>query len=230
MGKEVTTALVLIATGEKYHRFIRPLVGSADTFFVPHTTFLFTDSPEDYGVTQFPHENLGYPLATLKRYHTFLTQRERLSKFDYVFYIDIDALFVSPVGPEIFGSGITATKHQAYHRGGYDLEENKQSTAYLPSVRQYFCGGFNGGTSVSFLRMAEVIARNVDVDLANGVVAKWHDESHLNKYLEENPPSRVLDHGYCYSEGSAACRAYYPKQWGCAWGNDVTPKILALDK
>ena len=36
-------------------------------------------------------------------------------------------------------------------------ETNPLSTAYCPFVRNYFCGGFNGGTSQAFLKMAETI-------------------------------------------------------------------------
>ena len=44
-------------------------------------------------------------------------------------------------------------------------------------------GGFNGGTAQGFKHLIDTIAHNTDVDEQNSVVARWHDESHLNRYL-----------------------------------------------
>lgn len=223
----MNTALVLIATGTEYQKYVRPLLASAQRFFVPHKAILFTDCATDYGVTSFPHRDLGYPLATLSRYHTFLKQKEYLSQFDYIFYSDIDMLFVDEVGAEIFSDGLTATQHAGYVDRGHvnsPTERNPKSTAFLPRVDQYYCGGFNGGTSYSFLRMAETIRSNVNADLQNGIIAEWHDESHLNKYLAHNPPSVVLPPSYCYPETNLS---HYRER---VWLKEYEPKLVALDK
>ena len=44
-------------------------------------------------------------------------------------------------------------------------------------------GGIHGGTANAFLEMSEVLNRNIQIDLENGIVAKVHDQSHINKYL-----------------------------------------------
>lgn len=197
----VSVALLLISTGVKYWQYIRPLIESADRFFVPHDTFLFTDSPKDYGVFQIYQKNLGYPQTTLRRYHSFLTIRKEIERYDYIFYVDIDAIFVQPVGEEIFSNGITATRHHGFINKPCDcLETNVQSAAYLPSVTHYYCGGFNGGATGSYLAMAETVKKAIDADEANGILAKWHDESHLNRYLKDNPPAKILSSDYCYPE------------------------------
>jgi Glycosyltransferase family 6 len=193
------TALLLIATGDSYEPYIRPLIDSADKFFVPHDTILFTDRMPQYTLYQVPHPHWGFPNATLRRYHTFLAQRDWLATYDYLFYLDVDALFVAPVGEEVFSSGIAATLH--HNQNPHDLLETRpQSAAYLPKVHQYFCGGFNGGTSAAYLDMAEAIREGVDYDTANGLTARWHDESHLNKYLSLYPPTKILPVDYCYPE------------------------------
>ncbi len=152
----------------------------------------------------------------MKRYHLFLTQETALAKFDYVFYVDVDALFVSSVGPEIFANGITATLH--HNQNPYDLlEERPESEAYLKTVREYYCGGFNGGTSHSFLNMSWAIRAAVDKDSGNGLIARWHDESHLNKYLAYHPPAIVLTSDYCFPEPELA-------------SYKGSPKILCLEK
>jgi hypothetical protein len=42
------------------------------------------------------------------------------------------------------------------------------------------------------LSLAKVISRNIDFDNANGFIATWHDESHLNRYLYDHPPAKEL--------------------------------------
>ena len=52
-------------------------------------------------------------------------------------------------------------------------------------------------------------------DKKNGIIAKWHDESHMNRWRIDNPPTKVLDCGYCY-------QVSLPRPH--------TPRILALEK
>ena len=47
------------------------------------------------------------------------------------------------------------------------------STAYLMRATVYLCGGFNGGTSEAYLKMAETIRTAVNVDFSNRIVARW---------------------------------------------------------
>ena len=202
------TALLVISTGQSYWQYTKPLIESAKKFFVPHQVLLFTDSPENYGVCQVHQPNLGFPETTLKRYHIFLTQKEWLRQFDYAFYIDVDAIFVDYVGSEIFSGGITATLH---HSQKAELESNPGSTAYLERTKYYFCGGFNGGTTSAYLKMAESLSHNISMDESRGILAKWHDESHLNRYLADNPPARILPSTYCYPEPELHIQAYNPK-------------------
>jgi histo-blood group ABO system transferase len=221
-----TVALVVIATGDTYRRHAKNLIASAKQYFVPHDVVLFADKPDEFDVAVKLHRpNLGFPRATLTRYEAICGARETLSKYDYIFYSDADMLFVNPVsGDEIFADGIVATEHPGYHvrdRHG-SPEKNPRSTAYLPTIRTYFCGGFNGGESASFLRMSDVINDAVHTDDANGILAVWHDESHLNRYLYDHPPALVLSPAFCYPEGYGG---------GYGWPADrYVPKLLALEK
>jgi hypothetical protein len=220
----MNTALFVIATGEKYHKYIDPLLASARTHFVPHVPFLWTDAPELHNAFQFHLDNEGYPGTTLHRYHTFLKYKEIITGYDYVFYCDIDMLFVAPIaGEEIFADGITATLHPGYVGKTGTPERRLESFARIPNEanNKYFCGGFIGGKGESFLRMAEEIANNVDCDAKSGITAVWHDESHSNWYLYHNPPARILGPEYCYPEG---CEGVYA-------GTQIgPPKLVALTK
>ena len=61
-------------------------------------------------------------------------------------------------------------------------------------------GAFNGGRSKEFLQMCEQLSKNTHEDLENNVIALWHDESHLNKYII-NRRYKTLPCNYSYPEG-----------------------------
>jgi histo-blood group ABO system transferase len=67
--------------------------------------------------------------------------------------------------------------------------------------------------------MAEVLADRVTKDLENGVIALWHDESQMNRYLIDNPPTLSLTPSYCFAEEQMG-NPDYP----------FAPKIIALKK
>src|SRR5208282_1516915 len=236
-----STALIVIATGEKYVQYVQPLLLSARSYFVPHTAVVFSDA-DDIGCGEKPHTKISHepwPGPTLHRYHTILKAESYLRAFDYIYYVDVDMKFVAPVGDEIFSDGITATLHPGFiidrsktleWTGKYlpscagTPERRPESTACIPegATNAYYCGGFNGGDAFSFLEMAHAIRKNVDIDTQNGIVALWNDESHLNRYLWEHPPARVLTPSFCYPED-------YRGQW--AWRpHHYKPVLLALDK
>lgn len=216
--------IVAIATG-KYDQFIPPLYKSVKKFFCTNhqvKMFVFTDGniPESDDIQRIEQEHMTWPHATLQRYHIFDKHSEILKDMDYIYYLDADMRIVAPVGDEIFPdteSGLVGTEHPGFYggrRGTYDT--NPESTAYVNSNEgnHYFAGGFNGGTSESFLRMASTIKNNINKDFEKNYIAIWHDESHLNRYLIDNPP-KMLSPTYCYPE---------------SWQLPFEKKILALDK
>jgi hypothetical protein len=223
----VKTALLVIATGWKYRPYIKPLLESAKQYFVEHEAIVWTDGHPVFGAHTFNKNAEGFPHETLYRYHTFLDQAWLLNTYDQLFYIDVDMRFVAPVGEEIFSSGITATLHPGYVGTRGTTEIRHESRAYCTHNSAYYCGGFNGGDAKAFLSMAKEISSNVDDDRTRGVMAVWHDESHLNRYLADNPPEKVLDPSYCYPENA---NDYYKNKWRAAGLGEVQPKLLALTK
>lgn len=220
------TLLVLICTGDKYWQYALPMIESAKRYFIEHDVILFTDCPKKFPVAhQIQVPNIGFPLETLMRYDTMLRKKEILQQYDHIFYADVDMLFVAPVtDDEVLCDGITATQHPGFMYQQPELEKNIRSTAYIASVKKYYCGGFNGGASAEFIKMAESINKNILCDRKYGMVAKWHDESHLNVYLELHPPTKVLSPSFCYPETNLR---YYLELWR---GQDFEPKLIALDK
>jgi len=223
------TALLLIATGKGYYQYVDQMVESARKFFVPHDAILWSDGKFLFHVERFFSKRpLGHPRETLHRYHTFLTQKWILSQYKYLFYVDIDATFVSQIQPEdIFSEGITATTHAGFLGESGTPETNPLSTAFMPSPPLvYFAGGFVGGKSEAFLEMAEEIEKNVDTDTRNGLIALWWDESHMNKYLYDHPPAKILDPGFCYPNRD---REYCRSKWRLKGHDDFVERIRLID-
>lgn len=205
----------LIATN-KYVSFLDEVANSIDQFFfrdsevlaIVHTNM---DLPEDlnkysrirFVKNQIEHE--PWPAPTLKRFHYFLSAKDIIESTDYSFYIDVDSIFIRDADKSILpANGMIGTIHPCLFNGPGTPERNPESKAYIPYNAQsrYFCGGFFGGDSKSFLQFSETLRDNIETDLSKNIVAIWHDESHLNKMFYENPPAAVLDHPFAIGEGS----------------------------
>jgi histo-blood group ABO system transferase len=194
--------LIVIATN-KYIDFLRPLLDSVNqNFLVNHDVeiFLFTNQSFDGNVTIIPTEHKPWPWMTLGRYH-LIQQLRDYPKKDYYYYIDVDMLVLGKVEDEIFGKRV-ATIHGKFKKRPGNYDRNPKSLAYisedeipLGSIAPYYCGGFQGGSD--YLDDARELAKRIDADWANGVIAEWHDESHWNRYLLDNLPDVVLPSTYC---------------------------------
>jgi histo-blood group ABO system transferase len=216
--------LLLIATN-KYFDFIPPLLEGVSKFFLPKldvTYFIFTNVPvrgEGKAViTQVEHK--PWPWMTLERYKIFHTHAHLFEGMDYLFYCDADMSVVGEVGDEILSERV-ATLHPGCFlwnpRG--EPETNPDSLACIAPEEEipdcYKCGGFQGGSKEEYLKMSKKISENIDEDYKKGIIAKWHDESHFNRYMLDHPPTKVLDPSYCFAQD-------YPLPF--------EPKIIALNK
>jgi histo-blood group ABO system transferase len=200
--------LLIIATN-KYTEFLQPLIESADKFFLKEhdvTYFVFTNNKVDIKTSRtvvfIDTEHKEWPWMTLGRYRIFSNNSIWFYDTDYLYYIDVDMLFVDNVGEEILGE-LVVTQHPGYYNGGDWRETRPQSMACIPLDKQikYVAGGFNGGKTANFIKMANILANNIDTDYNNGIIAVWHDESHLNKYIAYYQSElKLLAPSYCYGE------------------------------
>ena len=186
-------------------------------------------------------EPIEWPHPTLMRYHLFLQQEEKLKDYDYIFYMDADMRVVAKISDEIIGKGLTAAQHPMYAlRKQYipPYEPNPQSTAYIKRpgkvidqdgkprfMPYYYAGGFQGGVTKEYLKVAHTIRKNTDKDFNNNYIAIWNDESHWNKYLSDYRGDLiVLSPSYIYPD-SLIDEYYIP-----VWGQKYEPKIITLTK
>jgi histo-blood group ABO system transferase len=215
-------AFLHIATNN-YTVFIEPLITSIEKYFLPTIKkdyFVFTDNinlESSFQINKIEIEAKGFPGDTLYRYHYFNSIKSKLEEYDYIYYLDADMKVVSYVNEEVLSS-LLGVQHPGFvgKRGTY--ETNSSSTAYVrpDEGEYYFCGGFQGGSAESYLKLSSTIAKNIDKDKSNDIMAIWHDESHVNRYLIDNKPTKVLNAGYCAPES--------------LWKVPFKYKIIALDK
>lgn len=252
-GKEQKTykvGLMFIAVNPPYWQYAKQVINGVKQFFLPgHDVeiMLWTDMqnwPEakdvNFGATVFPVNQMDWPYPTLMRYHFFLKEEEYLKKFDYIFYLDLDMKIVNVVGDEVFGNGLTAARHPMYALDRKFIppyEPNPNSASYIPRLGQvggvegkaffeplYAAGGFQGGTTESFIKAMKGCSELIDRDLDRGYIPIWNDESAWNKYLFENPPDVVLSPSYIYPD--SMINEYYTR----IWGRNYTPRIITLTK
>ena len=206
-------AVLYISTG-RYTIFWDAFYRSCEAYFLPRHErqyFIFTDGEIAHADNEHVHrieqENLGWPGNTLYRYRMFWSIRERLAAFDYIFFFNANCGFLAPVGEEFLPSeeeGITVVRHPGFFDKEPDAvtyDRNPKSRAYIPFGQgsYYVCGGINGGRRNAWLSLINALRGAIDEDEASGVLALWHDESHLNKYILTHS-HKLLSPAYCYPE------------------------------
>lgn len=205
--------LVVIATGE-YNQFIPELAESARLNFKCHL-YLLTDRPEDYkegyfGITVIKIPHYGWPKMPLLRFETILKFREVYQEH-YMFVADAEARFERPISNSILSHRVGVLHRNITRwRSEFNYETRLASTAYVApdEGEKYFACGFFGGHQSEFYQMLSAVAQNIRRDLWNGIRAVWGDESHLNRYFIDHPPTLVLPPNYMCPEKNPYFRPY----------------------
>lgn len=223
-------AILYICTG-MYHIFFKDFYESCEKYFIPDaekTYFVFSNHQElsEYDRVRFVHKECeGFPNDSLFRFRTFLTVESELEAFDYVFFFNSNMQFVAPVDKSVLPKEndgylccLDADYDKIYpHPCFYPYERRKQSLAYVPrGLKQYryYHGGVNGGRTKEYLGMCRTLKENIEKDYQNGIIALYHDESHINKFFTER--SCLSLHGeYGTAEGSP---------------NEKDAKLIIVDK
>jgi hypothetical protein len=219
-------AVLYICTGI-YNQFFEGFYNSAKKYFLSNQAeikyFVFTDDmnlihSDDVEIIQ--HECQGFPMDSLMRFDMFLSIENKLRQYDYAFFFNANMQFVAPVGTEILPDNLAAVIHPGYYNKPawrYPYERNRKSTAYIAPYGKnyrYYMGSVNGGRTPDYLQLAAICSAHIHEDLEKGIIAVFHDESHLNHYLRKHQ-CMALPPSYAYIEG---------KQMA------FTPKIIIRDK
>lgn len=212
--------ILYICTGP-YVVFWKDFFDTFEAKFLPDVEkyyYVFSDTKDIYmenecdRVKRFDLAPQPWPLVTLLRFHTFLSIREELEKRDYLMFSNANIVCDEVVTSEEFlpredcGEVLAFTKHPGYcnvpiHNA--PLDRNKKSLAYVPynCGNDYVIGAMFNGTSKAFLELSEVMKNRIDDDLKRNVIARWHDESHINRFIVGRKDCRILSPSYCYPFG-----------------------------
>ena len=224
--------ILYICTG-RYSIFWKKFYKYCEKNFLPDTEkhyFVFTDDQKILNtrlnrVHAYFQKLEPWPFPTLKRFEYFLKAKNELLKFDFVLFMNGNLI----VKKKIFERDILPQNDEklfvTLHPGFYDktnkdftYDRNPDCSAYIPEGewKYYFAVGFNGGTSTEFIKLMEILSKNINNDLEKNIIALWHDESQLNRYMYDyKEPFRILSPAYLYPQG---------------WRLPFECKILILDK
>lgn len=205
-------AILYICTG-KYTVFWPNFFQSAETYLLPGFEkhyFVFTDAgslegSETERVHLIRQEALEWPYPTLYRFRFFNRIREQLQQYDYCYFFNSNCRIVQPITATAFlpdGNELVVTNHPYYwnkKNKKFAYERNPQSAAYVPMGQGtvYAAGGLNGGKTASYLNFIDTCLEYLQQDESNNIIPVWHDESYLNRYLQDHP-YKLLHAGYLY--------------------------------
>ena len=216
----------MIAT-RKYVLFAQNLIASIEANVGLNCNcqiLIFTDQPDQFtsmdlrchSLEILTIPSLGWPYATLLRYSIF---RQHFSsiKGEFVMYLDADtkvakSIQIGDISSAIAENSVALVLHPGYfgmNHSFYKLftlrigpwESRRISTAFVKrsARKQYVCGGVWMGRNEAVKNLVFELANHVDIDNLNGLIAKWHDESHLNHWFSKNKCS-VLDPSWAFSD------------------------------
>lgn len=179
--------------------------------------FVFTDSDSIFAsdndrVHRYYLQAQPWPLVTLFRFSTFLSIEKELLQFDYLMFSNANIVCVEEVcADEILPRASKAetlfvTAHPGYYgkrKTTFPYERRRNSLAYIPwhLGETYVIGAFFGGSCNAFLSLCKTLKKNIEEDLKNNIIARWHDESHLNNYIVGKTFIRIISPEYCYPDG-----------------------------
>ncbi|KAA8595524.1 hypothetical protein FQN60_010815, partial [Etheostoma spectabile] len=185
------------------------------------TYYIFTDNEQDV-----PKIKLGkgrtisvVTIPSAKRWQevvlgrmkwtTITIDKQIRNESDYLYMMDIDSVFHSRFGAESL-SQLSAVLHRGYYkntpRDQFPYERRPKSKAFIPTDEgdYYYTAAVWGGYLEDMYKLVKYCYTQSEEDAKNGIEAVWQEESHLNKYLLYNKPTKVLSPEYLWSDYDSA--------------------------
>ncbi|KAM7150501.1 histo-blood group ABO system transferase 1-like isoform 3-T3 [Macrochelys suwanniensis] len=203
----------------QYVRFIEGFLSSANKFFLSgHRVnfYLFTDHPEKVPSMKLAPEKRLFiiPVQNYSRWQDISMNRMDIIsshirsrwryEVDYLYSMDIDVQLFEHIGVEIIDTlvGTISSWQYTKPRENNSYERRPESRAAIPSGEGdfYYAASFYGGSVSEVYKLTTACFKGVTEDRASGIEAKWHEESHLNKYLLYHKPTRLLSPEYYWDE------------------------------
>ncbi len=206
--------IVYIAIGE-YEQFWDIFYPSCQTFFcvdAEKNYELFTDSQRLFNlnypnVTVHKVPDKGFIINVSSKSKFMLSIERQLQQYDYIFYLNGNFRFLSPIWSKEVISETNNFKFTALSfdellkrkTSEYPYDRNPKCGAYIPPNigKRYYQGGFFGGSFTEMMNFNRWASRKIEKDLKKGIIARFHDESYLNKYLIDKTP-HIINNKYAY--------------------------------
>jgi len=212
-------AVIFIGT-EKYLNFLPSWYESCEKFLLPGVEkkyAIFTDGeiPEapDNAII-YKQEHLEWPYITLYRFKMIRRCFDDIKDCDWLLFLDADMRVVDTVNPEeLFDDTkkYIGVHHPCHYLnfpphdtlpGAFDVTPlSRACVAEDDDLSIYVQGCLWGGKMPYVMEMIEELHKRTTADLADNVIATWHDESHLNKfYLERRDEVFVASPSLAFPE------------------------------
>lgn len=223
-------AIIFIGTS-KYLDFLPDYYEKAEKNLFPGVDkqyFVFTDGelgglPEN--ITFVPQEHLPFPYITLYRFDIINRALHLMEDCTHLLFLDADTQVVNTVEfDEMFDDkkplmGVQHPCHalnMAPHNNFPGAFETNPSSlchvTYNDDTSMYWQACVWGGKMDAVINLVKELDRRIKVDESNGIVAVWHDESHINKYYIENKRMvNTLHSQYAYPEVFHSMLEWEPK-------------------
>lgn len=214
-------AIIYICTG-KYSIFWPEFYRTSEQYFYPAIEkkyIVFTDDEQlicalssNEKVQTYFQRRAGWPYDTLMRFNTFCTVQDCLKNYDFCYFWNANTLFLKKIDESTIPfptkeNGLVLWRHTTTFDDDsattFTVERNTLSTAYIANGTKCheYGGGFFGGTSNAFIEMSQQLRDNIAQDLSNGIIAVWHDQSHLQHYATQ--------HSFCEVPRDTICSEEY---------------------
>nr|XP_046271865.1 globoside alpha-1,3-N-acetylgalactosaminyltransferase 1-like isoform X2 [Scatophagus argus] len=217
-AKNITVAATVFAVG-KYIMFLKNFLETAEQhFFVGFNVhiYVFTDRPGEVPqvkmaagrqltVRSVPSSNRWQEISAGRmEIIQVLIEEELRNHVDYIFCLDVDCQFHGQWGTESLGNLLTVI-HPGYYlddRSKFPYERRPQSRAYIASGEGdfYYCAAVFGGLIEEVHLLTKTCRANFEADAKEGIEAAWQDESHLNRYMWINKPTKLLSPEYLWQD------------------------------
>jgi len=194
--------IIIIATGT-YTDYLDRLIPSIQRYFLPEhqrTIFCLCDNnrPTTDSIVCAPWKHEPWPLNTLHKFRAINSISSLYWSLDALFYIDADMEVIAPTVDSELLPSLTNPICGVLHCGwlGEQPDPYERNPASLACVSDnkatpYYQGCLFGGLREPFLNMTWALEQCVDLDMERSLIAKYHDESHLNRWFVEHPPKSI---------------------------------------
>ncbi|XP_013374990.1 PREDICTED: alpha 1,3-galactosyltransferase 2 isoform X2 [Chinchilla lanigera] len=216
--QNLTIGLTVFAVGRYLEKYLKRFLESAEKHFMVGQRvvyYVFTEQPAavprlalgpgrqlrvEFVVRERRWQDVS--MARMRTLHEALGGRLG-REAQFVLCMDVDQHFTGSFGPEVLADSVAQLHawHYRWPRWLLPFERDARSAAALARHEGdfYYHAAVFGGSVAALRRLTAHCAQGLRLDRARGLEARWHDESHLNKFFWLYKPAKVLSPEFCWS-------------------------------